>query len=321
MPIVHRPKTDKFNFTIVPNEIINSKELSSDAIVVAIWLASKRSDWNIVKEAIKKQFGFSYDRVQKVFKNLLEHKYLSVNSEKDDAERYQTRVYTFYVNPEMNPHPYVEEENKNSKTKKKDENEVAEDEKSVEKGKSASENQSTVTEDSIPEKPSPEISSTEEPVEEKSKLTSTDVLESTYPIFMTDQQQKESYANLVAILPEEFNDRDKSLLLEEFKKVDLLLAKQIVEEFIYQRDKIKKPVAWVRKMIENCSKKRFYPTPSNTGSRELEVAKQDREKRDQNKLINKATKIDQELKIKKQIEGFEHAGPGSAANLMKSGTF
>lgn len=300
MPILHRPKTDKFNFTKVPNEIIDSEDLSPDAIVVAIWLTSKRSDWIIIKEAIKKRFGFSKERVKKIFNNLLETGYLGTTGGRDVNGCFEPVVYTFYENPDMNPSDC-------GKGLAKASDKVSHNSKPKKQKASPDESLDKLT---VQDKPS-----SENPSSEKTQLTNTDLIKN------IKIQQQDSRLDLEDLLPKEFTSQEKTLLLEDFNKIDYVSAVNVVEQFDAQRQSIKNPVGWIRTMINKSAKGEFNLTKRSNRSLEPSVTKMDLEKRKLNSLIHEKMATAQEQNIKKQIEGFEHAGPGSAASLMKRGTF
>lgn len=73
--IITKANTEQ-TYTIIPNSIIQSTELSFDAIGVLTYLLSLPTDWSIVKTNLHKQIKIGEIRLDKAFKELINNKYI-----------------------------------------------------------------------------------------------------------------------------------------------------------------------------------------------------------------------------------------------------
>lgn len=112
--------TTEQNYTIIPNSILQSTELTFDAKGVLSYLLSLPSDWSIVKTILHKQIGITEYRLDKAFKELINNKYIhtiktstktgwvydykvfSVPTELND-NRVTDKIFTSEIIPEQQP--------------------------------------------------------------------------------------------------------------------------------------------------------------------------------------------------------------------------
>lgn len=87
------------NFTMVPNEVILSKELSSQAKVIYMYMASKSEGWNVYNTDIQNSLGIkSKNSMAKYFKELLNGGWIMREKQKSEQGIFNGGFYYYLFN-------------------------------------------------------------------------------------------------------------------------------------------------------------------------------------------------------------------------------
>ena len=81
------------NFAILPNEMINDENLTSDALAVLVYLLSKPNDWQVRPTNLRNRFGWGKDKVYRVLANLEQLGYMRRESARNDGQFAETRYF------------------------------------------------------------------------------------------------------------------------------------------------------------------------------------------------------------------------------------
>lgn len=76
------------NFVQVPHSFLRDKGLSSEARFLGVYLASLPSNWEVNWEQVAYEIGWSYSKVRKVAKELIEEQILEREEVRDEAGRF-----------------------------------------------------------------------------------------------------------------------------------------------------------------------------------------------------------------------------------------
>lgn len=97
------------NFTMVPNEVILSKELSSHAKVIYMYMASKPEGWNVYNTDIQKSLGIkSKNSMAKYFKELLNGGWIKREKQKSEQGIFNGGFYYYLFNePSIEEKPTI----------------------------------------------------------------------------------------------------------------------------------------------------------------------------------------------------------------------
>lgn len=86
----------KENYTIVPNGIIQSQDLSDGAKILALYLLSLPKDWNICWEHIAKTLKKSLSSIKKYKSELVAFDFLKIEQLKDEKGRFLDKTCLFF---------------------------------------------------------------------------------------------------------------------------------------------------------------------------------------------------------------------------------
>ena len=81
------------NFAVLPNEMINDENLTSDALAVLVYLLSKPNDWQVRPTNLRNRFGWGKDKVYRVLANLEQLGYMRRESARNDGQFAETRYF------------------------------------------------------------------------------------------------------------------------------------------------------------------------------------------------------------------------------------
>ena len=81
------------NFAVLPNEMINDENLTSDALAVLVYLLSKPNDWQVRPTNLRNRFGWGKDKVYRILGNLEQLGYMRRESARNDGQFAETRYF------------------------------------------------------------------------------------------------------------------------------------------------------------------------------------------------------------------------------------
>ena len=81
------------NFAVLPNEMINDENLTSDALAVLVYLLSKPNDWQVRPTNLRNRFGWGKDKVYRILANLEQLGYMRRESARNDGQFAETRYF------------------------------------------------------------------------------------------------------------------------------------------------------------------------------------------------------------------------------------
>jgi hypothetical protein len=81
------------NFAVLPNEMINDENLTSDALAVLVYLLSKPNDWQVRPTNLRNRFGWGKDKVYRILANLEQLGYMRRESSRNDGQFAETRYF------------------------------------------------------------------------------------------------------------------------------------------------------------------------------------------------------------------------------------
>ena len=90
-------------FLVVKNETARNENLSLEAKGLILVMGSRPNDWKFNKSQLMKESGVGKDKLNRIFKELVEHGYLAIAQRHDDQGRFIENDYYFFTDPSNNP--------------------------------------------------------------------------------------------------------------------------------------------------------------------------------------------------------------------------
>ena len=113
------------NFAVLPNEMINDENLTSDALAVLVYLLSKPNDWQVRPTNLRNRFGWGKDKVYRILANLEQLGYMRRESARNEGQFAETRYFVMdspcpHFPDTGKPDPVFEDTYKEQKEQKTD---------------------------------------------------------------------------------------------------------------------------------------------------------------------------------------------------------
>lgn len=90
-------------FFVLKNDTARNKNLSLDAKGLILVMASRPPQWEFNKSQLMDECGIGRDRLNRIFRELVEHGYLYVEQTKGNQGKFENANYHFYTDPSNNP--------------------------------------------------------------------------------------------------------------------------------------------------------------------------------------------------------------------------
>jgi predicted transcriptional regulator len=98
--MIYRLPKEKGNFTQIHNNLINDRNLTTNAKAIIIYMLSKNDDWQFFEQDITNHFQDNIKVIKRGIKELQDKGYIDRTKLKDATGKF-TYIYDVYEQPEL----------------------------------------------------------------------------------------------------------------------------------------------------------------------------------------------------------------------------
>lgn len=90
-------------YFVITNATARNENLSIEAKGLILIMASRPVDWNFNKTQLMNECGVGRDKLNRMFKELVNNGYLAISQNHDEQGLFKNTDYYFFADPELNP--------------------------------------------------------------------------------------------------------------------------------------------------------------------------------------------------------------------------